>query len=201
MDMLRYICAAVLPGLLACAGTGTRNEQSPNFAVPVGSTITLHRALSVPPNRARVYLQRGEVVDRANTFAPYCMFEVNDVRPEPQTINAGEFTVRRVQMDRLNITSADANRVAAVGIGIGFGLGMDMGSGADVAEVWYLWVDAPAQRHVRRLVCGGELTDAWKARRPSIAQIRAQLGQVATLTLPGEANSQLGNTRAKYAFR
>lgn len=192
-----FTAFVALPCMLlgACAGMAQRDENSPYRAVGVGSTITLHRDLTVPPERARVYLQGGEVVDGASPLAPYCMFEVNDVLPAPQTIKADTFTVRKVQMDKINITSAGAGMVAAVGIGIG--VGTNIGSGGDVAQVWYLWLDSPRQPNVRRLVCGGELTDPWEAQRPSVNEIREQLGQIATLTLPGEANDQLGNTRAK----
>ena len=167
------LCAA----LGACADLGRKDASSPFYPVPAGSKVVLHRDLEVPPDAARVYLQDGQVVKAPSIFNPFCRFDVNDVQPVTQVVRAGEFTVRKTQMDMLHISMAEPMRFAAIGF--------DAGGTSDITLVWYLWLDSP-QPNVRRLLCGGRFDSPDRARRPSISEIRAQLGQVATLTIAGE---------------
>jgi hypothetical protein len=55
-----------------------------------------------------------------------------------------------------------------------------------IYEGYHLWLDSPSQPNVMRLTCRGVIDEPWKARRPSIAEIRASLGTLATLKLAAE---------------
>ena len=166
----------LLSGLSACANLILKDENSPYYPVPAGSKLILHQDLQIPPDSARVYLQYGQVVKAPSVSDPYCRFEVNDVRPAAQTLRADEFVVRKTQMDTLYISMQGPLVLAAMQAMVSDG-------GGDVTLVWYLWLDSPRQPNVRRLICGGMFDYPYRARRPSINEIRVQLGHIATLIL------------------
>jgi hypothetical protein len=167
----------LLLSLCACADLAPKDEDSPYYAVPIGSRLILHQDLTIPPDSARVYLQYGKVVKAPRSSDPFCRFEVNDVLPAAQTLKADEFVVRKTQRDRLNISSRSPVTAAAL-----HGFARDEGDA--VTLVWYLWLESPRQPKVRRLICGGGFDYPYRARRPSINEIRVQLGDVATLLTP-----------------
>jgi len=170
---------ALLLSAQACTNLVPKDENSPYYPVPPGSKLILHRDLPIPPDSARAYLQYGQSVKAPHTSDPYCQFEVNDVLPVEQTLKADEFVVRKTQMDERFISMQPSLIVAAK-----HGFGMD--DGDSVTLVWYLWLDSSRQPNVLRLICGGRFDDRYRARRPSIKEIREQLGDVATLVIPDE---------------
>lgn len=167
-----------MAGLSACANLAPQDESLSFYPVPAGSKIILHQDLQVPPNSVRAYMQHGQVVKAPSPFDPYCQFEVNDVLPVAQTIKADEFVVRKTQMGEQHIASGNAFLKAGTGVSFGARPGS-----RDVLLVWYLWLDSPRQPNVRRMICGGKFDAAYRARRPSINEIRAQLGSIATLSV------------------
>ena len=52
-----------------------------------------------------------------------------------------------------------------------------------IYEGYHLWLESSSQPNVMRLTCRGVIDIPWQARRPSIAEIRAALGEIATLSL------------------
>ncbi|MDX1251765.1 MAG: hypothetical protein IDH49_05870 [Gammaproteobacteria bacterium] len=174
----RWSLIMALAGLSACASLAPQDENLSFYPVPAGSRIILHQDLQVPPDSVRAYMQHGQVVKAPSPFDPYCQFEVNDVLPVAQTIKADEFVVRKTQMGEQHI----ASRSPFMKAGMGVSFGARSGS-RDVLLVWYLWLDSPRQPNVRRLICGGKFDAPYRARRPSINEIRAQLGSIATLNV------------------
>ncbi len=172
---LKYSLVLAALSLTACANLAPKDEKSPFYAVPAGSRIVLHHDLQIPPDRARVYLQNGKVVKGPSPFSPYCQFEVNDVLPAGQTLKADEFMVRKTQMAEEFIASRSPFIMAASG-------GGNSGS-RDLLLAWHLWLESPRQPNVRRMICGGKIDTPYRARRPSINEIRAQLGDIATLNI------------------
>src|SRR3569623_88118 len=175
MKWMSVVLAAALAG---CVSLAVKDENSSYYPVPVGSKLILHRDLEIPADSARVYLQGGQVVKSAGVFDPYCRFEVRDVLNVPQTLKADEFVVRKTQMDMLHISMHDGVQLAGLS---GWG-----SSESDVTVAWYLWLESPRQPNVRRLICGGKFDAAFRARRPSINEIRIQLGDIASLMTPHE---------------
>jgi hypothetical protein len=176
---IKYGWFLLLPCLSACANLVPKDENSPYYATPPGSRLILHQDLTIPVDMARVYLQRGRVVAAPHTTQSFCRFEVNDVLPVEQTLKADEFVVRKTQMATLLVSMQDS---ATNALALEFG-----GDGSsDVSMAWYLWLDSPHQPNVRRLICGGRFDYPYLARRPSINDIRAQLGKVATLITADE---------------
>jgi len=172
---LRYCLALATLSLTACANLAPKDENSPFYAVPAGSRIVLHQNLQISPDRARVYLQDGKIVRGPSPFSPYCQFEVNDLLPAGQILKADEFVVRKTQMGEEFIASRSPFILAVSG-------GGNAGS-RDLLLVWHLWLESPRQPNVRRMICGGRFDTPYRARRPSINEIRTQLGDIATLKI------------------
>ncbi len=160
---------------VGCSITVPKDEASQFYAIPVGSKIILNRDLEVSPRRARVYIQDGSVVQSADPFAPQCNFEVEDVEPFPQTIQKDEFVVRKVSRDWRNVVvDQHIQLVSRSGMGSGT---------SDIFRIWHLWLASDKQPNVRKLLCSGVYAEPYRARTPSIQEIRATLGDIATLRL------------------
>jgi hypothetical protein len=80
---------AVLAVLLsACA-------HSPGPAAPSLGTLQLHETLNIEPDAATVRLQYGRVVARnaVQEQDPFCVFEIDSVRPESQAVPPASFRI------------------------------------------------------------------------------------------------------------
>jgi hypothetical protein len=160
------------------------DPSSPFYRVPEGSVVELRQALEVRPGTTRTWLQFGQALGgRFDRYAPNCNFEIWTIDHErSQHILPGDFVVRRVQNVREEVVRADAPlRLAAWRLAEG---GIDGGGPSMVYEGYHLWLENPQQRDVRRLTCRGAFADPWEAYPPSIDEMRAALGKIATLRLP-----------------
>ena len=84
--------------LFSCA-TGPYPVTSPYFQIPQGSVIELTQTLTIPPNRARVYIQHGKVVTEKekDRYQANCWFLSWKLLASPQTIKPDIFTVVQSQ--------------------------------------------------------------------------------------------------------
>jgi hypothetical protein len=160
------------------------DASSPFYKVPEGSVIALHQALELRPGTTRTWLQFGQAVGSSfDRYAPNCNFESWTIdHDRSRKILPGAFVVRRIQNVREEVVRVDApRRFAALRLADG---GIDGGGPSMVYEGYHLWLENPQQPDVRRLTCRGAFADPWEAYPPSIEEIRAALGQLATLRLP-----------------
>ncbi len=172
----------VILSLLAsgCLAPAQRDEFSPYYLPPEQSLLRLHRAIEIPAGYARVHFQDGQYSAYGyNEYLPHCELEVNDVLETAQTVKADEFVINRVQYEDYPFAHRMPLRLAGVGVGIGFGHAAD----PDMKLV-RLGLYSVSQPNVRALICGGGLDDPYLAEPPSIRDIRAALGDTATLILP-----------------
>lgn len=92
----RRLALALAFLLTACAHAPTPEPAS------LG-TLQLHQPLQIEPDAATARLQYGALVARnaVQEFDPFCVFEIDTVRPTPQTVNPGLFQIvgvtRRVE--------------------------------------------------------------------------------------------------------
>ena len=105
--MQRYLVIALAVLLSGCQAYYEKhvlgNEKSPVFQVPVDSTFTLHRALTVSPHRKRVYFQNATIVRRqdVNEYHTYCGLELHTEKGITQRVNPDKFVVRKVYQDHI----------------------------------------------------------------------------------------------------
>jgi hypothetical protein len=178
MRHMFLFAAIVLLG--ACQSYSTPSEDSPYYAVPVGSRIVLNRPLIIPPDHASVYIQRGQIVpfSQFDDYAPHCRFELSTVSPTAQTVEPDAFVVYKVGQEIIV-----GRALTRPGLLLAQS-GGDRGDGHD-AKLYsrILYLRSTKQPDVLRVACG-EWHDYSFSRHLTIQEIRAALGNLFTLELP-----------------
>lgn len=179
----------VLLGAVALAGCTTHMAQRTEtslYKVPAGSVIRLAERIRIPAGRTRIWIQSGRIVGTGfNSFEPSCNVEVTRLdNTRDQYVEPGEFRVVRTQFLREAIASAEPVMVASAGPLLAGA--QDSGGDEFFYEGYHLWVENPLQPNVRRFTCRGLYGFPYETRPPNVEEIRAALGAVATLELPGE---------------
>ncbi len=165
-----------LASLLVAACSQTewvrQDTSSTLYLPPTGTLVELKRPLTVPPGRARVFLQGGEVSQGIDQYAPNCNFEIRQLSEQPQVISPETFLVVRVQrVTEQVVQSTEPIRVAGIGFA---GLDADSGQSMLVRGV-HLWFGSDTQPDVMRLTCRGGFDEPWRADLPSIDEMREAL--------------------------
>ncbi|HSO83284.1 hypothetical protein [Thiocapsa sp.] len=186
MTVNTLVRSAVVGGLvLLICGCQTLVRESMETGwveVPAGSTLTLNRPVSVPPGRARVFLSdRGA---RGAGGGTSCVLEFRRIDHEgTQSIPAGEIPITRVQ----NYIALVSGRLPTPGPteGVRFQLAGhgDSGGSQMIRPGYHFWLDDSHDPNLMRMTCLGRLDDPAYTRAPTLAEIRAVLGDVATLTV------------------
>ena len=169
--------------LVGCAALTTPGEDSVWSRVPEGASIRVEQRLPIAPGRTRVWLRGDGTSSSSSSGRPICGLEVRGLdREAVQFIEPGVFEVTRVQNMWTQVVRMPAEP------GVRFRLaGMDGGGSGGtpmIYEGYHLWLENPEQPGVMRMTCIGVFADMWEARPPTVADIRASLGSLATLELP-----------------
>ena len=167
-----FICAALLT---ACGREPVRDENSQFFSVPLGSTVTLNRAITIQPDQTSVYLQDGSIapVGSVDFYKPHCKFELFTISEQARDVKPDTFTVTRI-VDQREDVSTRWPRYAALGMG---------GDGPiHLTFSTTLYLESKLQPDVFRMTCKrwdwpetGEFL--------SISEMRRALGDYFTLAL------------------
>lgn len=178
--------AALLVG--GCAGTGLYASE-----VAAGSRLVVHERLSISGYSGRVYVQDGEAMRRqaVDIYRPYCSFGLRRRGGESGAgeIRPGSFLVVRDSRQWYEASSGatDGVRVAATGLR---GVAMIFEDGRSV-DRYMLYTElelrSEEQPQVDNLRCQyfARTIDKQLERYPTLEQIDAALGGVATLSGPG----------------
>ncbi|MDD4880469.1 MAG: hypothetical protein PHX10_02735 [Gallionellaceae bacterium] len=173
----------VLPALLgACADQPGREPGSQYYAYPAGLTVSLERALAIPPGEATVRLQYGHTVARngVQETDPYCILELGTVSDAAQTVPPGSFRITRSQR-RVEAFSGMPVMFAPL---FGGGIGEDGGP----SQIYYITefrLHSDAQPDVRSLTCQHDQGTGGVGipRHLTLAEMRQALGGYFVLDL------------------
>ncbi len=177
MQALTLLCLILLTGLYGCSTT-------PDASVyPVGR-LHLHEPLQIEPDAATVRLQYGRIVARnaVQEHDPFCVFEIDTVRPETQLVQPGEFAITGIS--RSIETFAGMPVFAAYRQALRVGLGGDDSPTHIYFKTTFHLRDA--RQPVRALSCmSNQKTPgiAISMRHLTLAEIRGALGARFTLHL------------------
>ncbi|AGA32710.1 hypothetical protein TVNIR_1026 [Thioalkalivibrio nitratireducens DSM 14787] len=176
------IAIGLAAGLIGCALVDVKEDPaSPYYLVPEGSVIELHQPVAIPPGTTRVWFVRGRVAPGRDWYNTSCNLEINTLdRNRVQTVEAGRFVVRRVQRTSASVAQSQPSVEVAM---LGGGIGGDSGYNR-TWQGYHLWLASENQPDVRRLTCAGIYGEPRDAKPPSINEMRAALGTVASLRLP-----------------
>lgn len=165
--------------LLQACGPLTIRDKVTNTQVPIlTGSLELHREVSFPRERTRVFFQDGGVVSSLNEFKPHCQLEINPLRDEVQRVQADRFEITRVRSRIDQVAQREPIQLAALGRGGLFG----MGEGEPRQMQVYLFrLHSGRQPQVRQLNCGGAFDDPGLAEWPTLQDIARSLGDYATL--------------------
>lgn len=174
----------LLAALLAACQTSAYegNENSPFYLIPVGSTATLTRNLTVPAEQVAVFLQGGDVVASGgiNQYYPHCKFELWRRLDTAQTVQADSFEITKVVQEIGHSVTLDGLQLAEVSIGIG--IHADATGNGSSLQTWStrMTLRSARQPEVFRLSCG-QAALLHEGEHVSINEMRKALGNVLTL--------------------
>ena len=185
---MRYATTVIFGATLLVTGCQTvsyqGNENSPYYVVPTGSRVVLENELTIPGDRAAVYIQGGQPRSYwdVNPYYPYCKFEVRTRKDSAQKIQPDDFAVTRAFQETPPSVRAEPQGpdVSARLVRVS-SMDSDGGISATVFATT-MWLHSDRQPDVFRMTCAqwgylpldGHL---------SIAQIRKTLAGVFTLKL------------------
>lgn len=152
------------------------DEDSQFFSVPLGSTFTLEREITIQPDQTSVYLQNGEIesVGGVDFYRPHCKFELFSISEQARVVKPDAFVVIRI---------VDQREDVSIGQPMYAGLAM---SGTDgpihLTFSTTMYLESKQQPDVFRMDC--KRWD-WPATGEflSISEMREALGDYFTLTL------------------
>ncbi len=169
----------------ACTPLSVYDQQAKRHRPFQGGTLVLHQDMVFPAGRTRIYLQAGSPGPGVNEFQPHCQLEINTLAPVPQRVVADHFTITGISTRSDRMVEARALQLAATAglsaVGAFFANG-DSGESRQM-EAYLFHLHSDSQPDVRLLLCGGAFDDPGRARRPSVQEMMAALGKVATLIL------------------
>jgi hypothetical protein len=183
--MRQLILLSVVAFLAACQTADYEgNENSPYYLIPVGSTLTLTRTVTIPAEQVAVYLQGGEVVPagRTNQYYPHCKFELFHRRDTGQTVQPDDFEIIKVVQETSDSVALDSLQLAQMSAGIGLNVGMDHGGASLQTYRTRLMLRSAKQPDVYLLSCGQSAYPS-EGQHVSIMEIRKVLGKIFTLQL------------------
>ena len=88
--------------LAGCQANAVDINRAPAYTtVKPGSQLVLNKPLTIPANKARVYLQSGNIVheNSVDQYSPNCSLEVRTIHPSPQQIHADTFRIMKISWD------------------------------------------------------------------------------------------------------
>lgn len=179
MRLPLIIVASLL--LAACGGVSTvRDTVGGGYVDLVGATVELHQALPVAAERARVFVQDGRAVSGFDHYRAHCAFEIRSVDHGGTSIAADNFRIVGVQQTLQQVVAVpdpSTRQLAAVGLAFGmFGLDSPyyyMG--------YHFTLHTDKQPEVMRMTCFGAYAAAYEVEPPTLGEIRAALGELATI--------------------
>jgi len=178
MPKLTWLVVAVTL-LSACQQAPVRDEESQYSRVVPGSRITLQQELTVPAGHARVFLQYGKVIDKQqlDQYYPHCEFEIRQVSDGTLKIEPETFIVTKISSGEAMVVRRNSPYMHTA-----FGINSDQTNSMISPYVDHR-LFSESQPNVMRMTCHGGFDDPWKARYPSVSDIRKALGTVAKVVL------------------
>ena len=178
--MIRTLTLAALwlgAMLAGCATLIQDADQGRWIGIEPGSALTLHRPVNLAPSRTRVFFVNGRARNSGANYRTACALEVRRIDQDgPQTIPAGRYRIDRVQNYWTEV--ADVLQPGSVR----FRLAEHDGGGLPMIQSgFHFWFDPADNPNLMRLTCLGALDDMPEAYPPTLQEIAAALGALATL--------------------
>ena len=170
---------AVVFGLAGCAQPERLYDDGAGAPLAPSGQVWLNRELEIPPDRTRVFMQRGEVIAMGDLdhYHPSCDLEVRNLLPETQRVARDTFSITRVVYSQEPVVALEAVRLA----GLRWGGGLLWEGGHSIYRFVRMDLHSEQQPDVLRLTCRGAYEDYHRASYPTPMEIRVALGEIITL--------------------
>lgn len=177
------VLALTLISSLALGGCGLEQSVRDNmtegrYQDVAGRFLELKQPLPVEVDRARVFIQDGEVrgAGAINQYRTQCNLELDQVALQAEEIEPDTFRIVRVQRAIEQVVLTRPVQVASLQLAGRF----DGGSSA-FFEGYHFWLSSGRQGDVRRLSCYGTYAEPADLRPPTLQEIRQTLGDIAEI--------------------
>jgi len=161
--------------LSACQAPLIKNEGRYIAAVP-NASIEITQTLEVSPDSARVFFQNGNLISVAqlDLYEVNCEIEVNTISESRQLIEPGVFNVIAIAQEESPIVMTKPLMLASLSYA------WTSDSPVDIKRYYYFRLSAQevqSKSQVRALICRGVQAEPYKARLPTMEQMKQAAGQ------------------------
>ena len=182
---MRKLLTFLLTLFLSACATGPYPVTSPYYQIPLGSQVTLKQALTIPPNKARVYFQYGKVIKERekDKYYPHCWFLSWKSLDTAQTIKPDNFTVIKTQKYENVVQLPTSYQLAGLYGTIGIGLGMNDDGGPTAVEfITQLTIHSDTQPDIRQFACN-HWDHPVNGEHLTVAEMQKALGEIVEIKL------------------
>lgn len=191
--VFRYLALVSAVLATACVTRAIPVEDDPDFRLPAGAYLVLHKPLTIPADRRSVYLYRGAVTpfSEINIYHPYCQFRLRKIADQDRVVRPGRFEVvktikRDDYTDRRKAAPRYAQRPGNDARVTGqFGTGE--GGPSIVSQATIIKLRSDTQPDVDDLVCR-QWGDQGIVAHVTIREMRSALGEFIAITLGDQGN-------------
>lgn len=116
--MKKMIISVMILLTTSCSSSLIQHPVTIKELLPVGSTLRLTQALTIPKDRSSIYIAFGKVAPLKNfntvdIYEPYCMLRLHDEVPDARQVLADQFKITKIvewegyysRLDYRNVTS------------------------------------------------------------------------------------------------
>ncbi|MDT8281915.1 MAG: hypothetical protein RQ982_03780 [Gammaproteobacteria bacterium] len=180
-NIILWVCPVVMLSIAGCSSNVIKDENSPFYSVPEGSTLLLNQSLTIEGEQVATYVQDGKVMaeSEVDKFRPNCKFELYTISELQRTVTADSFEIIKV-VDEIETSSLKRQTQLAVLDGFSVAGMLDRSYMFNYATMMYL--HSESQKDVYRMTCQ-HWEDVMHNRYLSILQMRQAMGEVFTLQI------------------
>lgn len=177
--MYRFLPLMWFMLLAGCGGQYIQGERGDWIPLGSGGQLEVRHPVSVPPGRARAFLQRGEVIPQGalNSYDASCSFELREIAGDAARIEPGPILIENIEIGSESVVEIDGTLIAGRAL-----LGI-WDSGPSIHRFYRFRLLSPGQPELLSLTCRGALADQPYAELPTLTEIRGALGTVVELEL------------------
>ena len=162
--------------------TGPYSVASSSYDIPSGSHLILKKALTIPANTSRIYIQASKVItpSQKDSYHPHCWFLSWKLLDSPQSIEPDTFII--THSAKFEEDYAQTPKLYASLTKPGLMKVLD-GSVTMLEYKTKLTISSEKQPNIRQLICNRWETEPTDARHLTVKEIRDTLGDVVELQL------------------
>lgn len=184
--------ALIITGTLIAAGCSLTPPKH-MMDIQKGEVFILKQALTIPAEKARVYIQFGKAAAGFSHFEQHCRLEIKQLQDKMTVIQPDKFRISKVSIGEEQVASNRATPSIQLAF-TGSALASNDNQRPETMDYVHLYLRSAKQPNVLRLTCAGALSngdpfDAPNSYRPQRQQINRILGTIGQIQPKPSHNS------------